>query len=248
VRVRPKIQALSRRIAASERLNARSRIHVVAAAIEDGVGRTLIAQRPAGKHMAGAWEFPGGKRESGETPLQALARELREELGIEIGQTPPRPVRRINHSYPDRDVLIDVWRVQEFTGIPRGLDSQELRWCTSDELERAELLPADRPIVVALRLPDLLVEQFTSVYSIDKRQAGKQFGTWCDGADEALTAERASADFVLLSRSIPAAGLRHLCRRLSLPLFAMDVSLHDAWRMGASGIHKLLPPRLGPSA
>ena len=216
---------------------------MVAAAIEDAQGRTLIAQRPAGKHMAGAWEFPGGKRESDETPLQALARELREELGIEIGPGPHRPVRRIEHSYPDRDVLIDVWRVREFTGIPNGLDAQALRWCTAVELDQADLLPADLPIVVALRLPADLVEQSTNEYSIGERHAGKQFGAWCADADEALAAESEGANFVLLSRFTPAVRLKHLCRRLSLPLFAKDISLHDAWRMGASGIHQLCAPK-----
>jgi mutator protein MutT len=239
MRVGTQIQALSRRVAASERLNARSKIHVVAAAIEDAQGRTLIAQRPTGKHMAGAWEFPGGKRESDETPVQALARELREELGIEIGEGPHRPVRRIEHSYPDRDVLIDVWRVQEFTGIPRGLDAQALRWCTSDELDQADLLPADLPIVVALRLPAHLVEHFTDDYSIGERRPRKQFGEICSDVDSVMSAASRGADFVLVDFDLQEMELSRLCADLLIPLFARGLSMASAWTLGASGTHGL---------
>jgi len=218
---------------------ARARVHVVAAAIADAAGRVLIAQRPNGKHMAGAWEFPGGKIEPGEVPLEALARELREEVGIEMGPGPHRPVRRINHSYPDRDVLIDVWRVEEFAGNPRGLDAQALRWCSPTELDQAPLLPADRPIVAALRLPSVLVQEVTDGYSIGARVTTKQFGAWCQGADEALAAERDGADFVLLCAPMPESRLSELCRTLFIPLFAGDMSLHNAWRIGATGIHTL---------
>jgi mutator protein MutT len=245
--IRAKVQALSRG-SASERLSARPQIHVVAAAVQDAGGQILIAQRPAGKHMAGAWEFPGGKLESGEVPLEGLARELREELGIEIGSGPHRPVRRINHSYPDRDVLIDVWRVWKFTGTPRGLDAQTLRWCTSDELEKADLLPADRPIISALRLPANLVEKFTGEFSIGERVDGKQFGAWCDDVDEAFVAQSNGADFLVLRNWVPAAELNRLCLRLLLPVFAMGMPLVDAWRLGASGIHTLQPTGLGLSA
>lgn len=220
-------------------MNERLKIHVVAAAIEDARGHVLIAQRPTGKHMAGAWEFPGGKLESGEAPLEALARELHEELGIEVGSGPHRPVRRISHSYPDRDVLIDVWRVREFVGMPRGMDAQALRWCTPDELERAELLPADKPIVAALRLPEILVSESTDVYSIGERRAAKQLGMICGDINSAAEAENGGADFVLM-RSAPAdSALSQVCETLLIPVFTPGISLNDAWRLGASGIHRL---------
>jgi mutator protein MutT len=220
-------------------LTARPKIHVVAAAIEDARCHILIAQRPSGKHMAGAWEFPGGKLESGEAPLEALARELREELGIEIGSGPHRPVRRISHSYPDRDVLIDVWRVREFAGSPRGLDAQALRWCTPDELERAELLPADKPIVAALRLPEILVSVSADVYSIGERQAGKQLGMICGDISSATAAESGGADFVLMRFDPAEEAISRVCRTLLIPVFARGMSLEAAWRLGASGIHTL---------
>ena len=220
-------------------MNERLKIHVVAAAIEDARNHILIAQRPPGKHMAGAWEFPGGKLECGEAPLEALARELREELGIEIGSGPHRPVRSISHSYPDRDVLIDVWRVREFVGTPRGLDAQALRWCTPDELERAELLPADKPIVAALRLPEVLVKESADVYSIGERRAGKQYGVICSDIDSAIAAECGGADFVLMHFEPSGSMLSRLCRALLIPVFTRGMSLDDAWRLGASGIHTL---------
>ena len=121
-------------------------IHVVAGVVIDRLRRVLIAQRPAGKHLAGAWEFPGGKLEPGEAPGEGLARELREEIGITIRQ--PRPLIRVRYAYPHGEVLLDVWVVRRYRGRPRGLDGQRLRWCNARELLGAELLPADRPILL----------------------------------------------------------------------------------------------------
>ena len=239
MRIGTQVQALSRGVAASERLSTRPKIHVVAAAIEDAHGHILIAQRPTGKHLAGAWEFPGGKLESGESPLEALARELREELGIEVGSGPHRPVRRINHSYPDRDVLLDVWRVREFAGTPRGLDGQALRWCSPEELERAELLAADKPIVSALRLPAVLMSECTDIYSIGERHTGKQFGVMCGDMNSAAAAESRGADFVLTSFEPADTALSELCAALLIPVFTRGMCLNDAWRLGACGIHTL---------
>jgi 8-oxo-dGTP diphosphatase len=124
-------------------------ILVVAAALYDGDGRVLIAQRPAGRHLAGRWEFPGGKVSAGESEAAALVRELREELGIEV--TASRPFMRLTHSYPDRSVELSLWIVERFAGTPRGLDGQALRWVAPADLGKEELLEADRPFVEALR-------------------------------------------------------------------------------------------------
>ncbi len=124
-------------------------IHVVAAAVLDGAGRVLIAQRPPGKHLAGGWEFPGGKLEPGEERLAGIARELREEIGIVIYD--PEPLIQLMHTYEYGEVLLDVFVVRRFDGEPAGLDGQAIRWCLIDELERAEMLPADMPILKALR-------------------------------------------------------------------------------------------------
>jgi 8-oxo-dGTP diphosphatase len=124
-------------------------ILVVAAALYDAQGRVLIAQRPQGKHQAGRWEFPGGKVAPGESEGQALARELNEELGIEV--TASRPFMRLEHSYPDRSVELSMWIVERFAGAPRGLDGQKLRWVAPADLVHADVLEADRPFVEALR-------------------------------------------------------------------------------------------------
>src|SRR5262249_35492312 len=99
-------------------------IRVVAAALFDGHGKVLIAQRPAGKHMAGRWEFPGGKVAGTETERQALERELHEETGITV--TDCQPFMRLSHEYEDRIVELSLWTVSAFAGEPAGLDGQQL--------------------------------------------------------------------------------------------------------------------------
>jgi 8-oxo-dGTP diphosphatase len=128
-------------------------IHVIAGALSDTEGRVLIAQRPRGRHMAGRWEFPGGKLDLGEDPYDGLTRELAEELGVVVREA--RPLIRLRHDYPDRRVLLDVWQVTAYDGEPKSLESQALAWARPDELPSHDLLEADRAIVTALRLPRL---------------------------------------------------------------------------------------------
>jgi mutator mutT protein len=124
-------------------------IHVVAGALFDEQGRVLIAQRPPGKHMAGGWEFPGGKVEPGEEPRAGLVRELREELGIEVHEA--APLIAYEHQYPHRRVLLDLWVVTRYSGEPQPLDAPALQWAAIEDLERVGLLEADRPMIGALR-------------------------------------------------------------------------------------------------
>ncbi len=126
-------------------------MHVMVGALFDAEGRVLIARRPPGKHLAGRWEFPGGKLAPGEKPLEGLKRELAEELGVELGAAVP--LIKVRHEYHDRSVLLDVWQVTSYQGQPRGLDGQALEWIELDQLSNRELIQADRPIVTALRLP-----------------------------------------------------------------------------------------------
>jgi 8-oxo-dGTP diphosphatase len=121
---------------------------VAAGVIQNDDGRVLIAQRPEGAHLAGGWEFPGGKVTAGETVLQALARELREEIGIEV--LAAEPLVRYRHAYPERSIVLDVWRIRKYAGEPRALEGQPLRWEAVERLLEAGLLDADRPIVEAL--------------------------------------------------------------------------------------------------
>jgi 8-oxo-dGTP diphosphatase len=127
-------------------------IHVVAAALYDAAGRVLIAQRPAGKHMAGRWEFPGGKVGSGESERAALVRELGEELGVEVQVA--RAFMRLSHRYDDRDVELSLWIVERYAGTPEPLDHQSLKWVAPSQLPAEDLLEADRPFIEALAALD----------------------------------------------------------------------------------------------
>ena len=122
---------------------------MVAAALFDSADRVLLAERPAGKHMAGWWEFPGGKVAAGESDADALVRELREELGIEA--RPHREITTMSHEYPDRIVDLSLWHASIASGEPRGLDGQQLKWVDCQSLGRERLLPADLPLIPALQ-------------------------------------------------------------------------------------------------
>jgi 8-oxo-dGTP diphosphatase len=226
-------------------------IHVVAAAVVDTAGRVLIAQRPAGKHMAGGWEFPGGKLEPGEERLVGLARELHEELGITLVGT-PRPLIRVRHAYPMREVLLDIWVVKRYGGEVRGLDGQALRWCTHEELEAAELLPADKPIVAALRLPERLRQMASRYYCVgdlsslrrsaavaDADNAPRLRGAFCGNAEEGSAAARGGADFLVMREVLADEELEALCGMVSVPVYAVGVALENAWELGASGVSEI---------
>jgi 8-oxo-dGTP diphosphatase len=131
-------------------LAAKPRLRVVAAALFDGQGRVLIAERPAGKHMAGWWEFPGGKVGASESDTEALVRELREELGIESRVI--AELMTLTHDYPDRVVELVLWHAAITAGEPRGLDGQHLKWVDTYALGSERLLEADRPFIAALQL------------------------------------------------------------------------------------------------
>ena len=122
--------------------------HVVAGALFDAHGRLLLAERPAGKHMAGGWEFPGGKREAGEERLDTLKRELQEEIGIEILEA--EPLISYEHEFADRTIKLDLWFVLSYEGIPQSLEGQNLRWVRWMSSTMSGLLEADAPMVAPL--------------------------------------------------------------------------------------------------
>lgn len=124
-------------------------LHVVAGVLRDSAGRILLAQRPPGSDLAGQWEFPGGKLEAGEQALAALRRELREELAITV--LDGRPLLRYRHRYPDKEILLDVWWVDRYAGIPQGMEQQALRWLRVTELEAVEMVAADKPVARLLQ-------------------------------------------------------------------------------------------------
>ena len=126
-------------------------VHVVAGVMLDARGRVLLARRTAGRDLAGAWEFPGGKVDPGETPAQALARELEEELGIRVQAA--EPLIAVPQQYRDKRILLDVYRVTRYAGKPRDREQQALAWSPYEKLSTYPMPPADRPVVAALTQP-----------------------------------------------------------------------------------------------
>ncbi len=130
---------------------AKAPIHVVAGVLRDVRGRILLARRTAGRDLAGAWEFPGGKLEAGETPFQALDRELHEELGIRIHSM--ERLISVPQAYHDKRIVLDVYRVANFSGKPHGREKQALAWAPCEKLSTYPMPPADRPVVAVLTQP-----------------------------------------------------------------------------------------------
>lgn len=127
---------------------------VSAAALIDGDGRVLLAERPEGRSMAGLWEFPGGKVAAGETPEAALVRELHEELGIDTRQSCLAPIAFASHDYADFHLLMPLFACRTWRGQPHGREGQRLAWVRPARLADYAMPPADLPLIALLR--DLL--------------------------------------------------------------------------------------------
>ena len=120
---------------------------VVAAAMVDRDGRVLVQQRPEGTAMAGLWEFPGGKVESGETPEAALIRELDEELGIDVDHACLAPACFASEPLGDRHLLLLVYALRKWKGVPTAQHATQLRWVRPVELYGLDMPPADKPLI-----------------------------------------------------------------------------------------------------
>jgi 8-oxo-dGTP diphosphatase len=205
-------------------------VEVVAAVIERPDGRFLLAQRPAGKVYAGYWEFPGGKVEPGEPLAAALARELHEELGIEVEIADPWIVRI--YTYPHAKVRLTFFRVRAWHGEPHGKEDQQLAWQRASAVDVAPLLPANAPVLRALQLP--------FEYAIT--HAGEM------GEAQQLRAldERLAQGLRLIQvreKSMRAPALEHFAQSVlararphgAIVLINSDVEL--ALRLGADGVH-----------
>lgn len=206
-------------------------IEVVAGVLRDDRGRILLSRRPEGKHLAGTWEFPGGKRDADESAADALARELAEELGIRIAQA--SPWLSVTHAYPELSVRLRLFTVAAWSGQPRGLEGQRLRWVAPQTMGQLEMPAADRPIVRALSLSPL--------YAIaPEPDAVGGVGAVADWVDMAL--EAGHRLFCLSSRGLDAAALSELGRDIGRRITAaggtwlLEGSVEQAARAGADGV------------
>lgn len=207
-----------------------SYLDIAVGVLLDDAGRVLIARRRPGKPGAGKWEFPGGKREPGEPMTTALARELYEELGIEVLAT--RSLMAFSHKYPDRTVWLDIRMVTDWRGEPHGREGQELAWCKADDLRGYDLLSANAPVVQALRLP--------SIYAITPEFDGES-GSFAAAA--AAVWRQYAGILRLRSPALSDAQYESLAHRLQAHARAQGASLvldRDAAscrRVGAAGLH-----------
>ncbi len=126
-------------------------LQVAAAVIKNPMGQILISLRDASLHQGGLWEFPGGKIEHGETPLQALTRELKEELDIAVKAA--TPLITVSHQYPDLAVQLHVYLVEDFSGVAKSCEGQPLLWVSAEDLTDYSFPSANQPIITAARLP-----------------------------------------------------------------------------------------------
>lgn len=205
-------------------------VRVAAAVIFAADGRVLLAQRPAGKPYEGYWEFPGGKLERGESPAHALARELREELGIVVRDAAPWIVQQF--VYPHAHVELHFFRVFAFDGEPHGHDGQAFAWQTPGRFDVEPLLPANTRVLAALSLP--------AVYGITcASDLGEE--RFMQAAGSAL--ERGLRLVQVREKEWPAGRVDALARQL-VPLahahgarILVNGDDDDARRWGADGVH-----------
>jgi len=203
-------------------------MHVVAGVLVDASGRILIAQRPPGKHLAGMWEFPGGKLEPGEPAMAALERELDEELGIAVDPSTFEALIRVPWRYGDRDMLLEAVLVRDWKGEPEALDAADIAWREPASVDAALLAPADRPILAALRLP--------RHYPISPAQASPdEAAAWIRGAlgrGERLLQLRLPAQSFETVRGVAAAVLPDVRRHGAQLLLNRDVAGAQALGIG----------------
>lgn len=127
-----------------------ARVDVAAGILVDGKGHILLAQRADHQHQGGKWEFPGGKIEVGETPEQALCRELQEELGVQVEPQDCQLFQHITYDYPDKQVSLRFYIINRFAGTPKGAEGQPLQWVNAEACQAYTLPKANKPVLEAL--------------------------------------------------------------------------------------------------
>ncbi|MGY0560280.1 8-oxo-dGTP diphosphatase MutT [Luteimonas sp. A277] len=182
-------------------------VHVVAAAITDPRGRVLLSRRTVGRDLAGLWEFPGGKVEPGETPEQALVRELQEELGIHV--QPGAHLITVPQAYPNKRLRLDVRLVSAWKGVPRGQEGQALAWVPLHKLASYAMPPADIPVVAALTAPDCYL-----VTPAPGQSDGRPQGSLADTAAQPGADAAQDAQWLQDIQRALASGIRRLHLRL----------------------------------
>ncbi|MDE2274138.1 MAG: Nudix family hydrolase [Gammaproteobacteria bacterium] len=202
---------------------------VVAAVLKDAQGRVLVNQRPAGKPWAGYWEFPGGKIEAGETPRAALERELHEELGLTVQAA--QAWLQLSHDYPERRVELEVWRVRHYSGAAQAHEGQAFAWVRPEALGGLNLLPADAPIVKALRLPPQML--VTPAPGADREKFLRQLGNTLQHGVEfvQLRAPALAAAHADLARAVIS-----LCREYGARV-VLNADPELARELHADGVH-----------
>ena len=228
-------------------------MHVVAGVLEGAAGRVLLARRLPGKHLAGLWEFPGGKVEAGEQAPAALARELAEELDLTVDlKTAPTLLIELPWRYGDTRLRLAAWRVPTWQGRAQGMEGQDIEWVDPGTVSIDTLAPADRAILRALRLPghldasqirrlnspaDLqrgdhwpLLEASMLVACMDRLWPVEQvFGVLCRSGEELDIALRVDADFAVWAGEVESSVVQHAC----LPVYALaaaGTSLESGWQ------------------
>jgi len=207
-------------------------VHVVAAVIVNRDDQVLLALRPDHVHQGGLWEFPGGKVESGESPVEALARELQEELALTLVSA--RPLIQVLHHYSDKSILLDVWYVDGIEGDAQGCEGQLIRWVDRSQLDTYSFPAANLPILSALKLP-------TSYFITPDPGVFQKQADFLAGIERALDsgvrlvqlrAKHMAAES-LKDLSVP---VLTLCRRYQARLLIND-AVELAQDVGAEGAH-----------
>jgi len=207
-------------------------VHVVAAVIVNRDNQVLLALRPDHVHQGGLWEFPGGKVELDESPRQALARELKEELGLEL--VAARPLIRVLHHYSDKSVLLDVWYVDRTEGKAQGCEGQLIRWVDRSQLDNYSFPAANLPILSALKLPTtyFITPDPDSFHSYDEFLA--RIERVLDSGVRLL--QLRAKQMTVESLKVLSQQVLTLCRRYQA-CFLINDAVELAQEVGADGVH-----------